>query len=177
MTNSPLDQSIEAAVQAWVMSMLGLDILHVIPAHDNRVPPPGTPFVMVSHLLRRQYETAGSTYDGVSTETVSMGLDYSFQIDSYGVNAADWAMIMQVLFKSGPTAAFFEAWGQSNSFTIDPMFCDDATHMPIVNEEEQYEERWTLKPHFCVLLSVATPQQFMTEFNVNLINVQATYHQ
>jgi len=54
---------------------------------------------------------------------------------------------MQTLFRSYPTASFFEAWGMANGFTIDPLYTDDATHTAIVNEESQYEERWTIKPH------------------------------
>jgi hypothetical protein len=177
LANLPVDQSVMAAIQAWVMSVTGLDILHVIPAHDNRVPPPGTPFIIVSHLSRKSYEVPGSSYNGTTqVDTISTGLDYVFQIDSYGINASDWALTMQTLFRSYPTASFFEAWGIANGFTIDPLYTDDATHTAIVNEESQYEERWTIKPHFCVVFSVATPMQSMTQTpHPGIINVQRTY--
>jgi hypothetical protein len=175
LVNTPIDQSVEAAIQAWIMSVTGLPILDVIPAHDNRVPPPGTPFIVVSHLARKAYELPSSTYDGVSTETLSMGLDYTYQIDCYGIPASDWALTLQTVFRSDQTAYFFEAWGLANGFTIDPLYMDDAMHMAITNGEDQYEERWILKPHFCVVFSIATAQQFMNNVVVGTINVQATY--
>ena len=175
LVNTPIDQSVLAAIQAWIMSITGLSIQDVIPAHDNRVPPPGTPFIIVSHLSRKAYEVPLSTWDGVSTETTSVGLDYTFQIDSYGDGASDWALIMQTVFRSDQTASFFEAWGLANNFTIDPLYTDDAMHMAIVNDESQYEERWMQKMHFAVVFSVTAAQQFMNQVVVGSINVQATY--
>ena len=170
-TTSPTDLQIMVAIQAWVMAATGLDLDHVIQAHDNRVPEPLGGWAMLSHISRKVVATPSSNFGTVSgTETVTQGYDYTFQADLYGSTASDLALTLQSMFRSDLTTAFFEAYGPG--LMIEPLYCEDATHNALVNEENQFEERWILRPHFNVAISVAASQQFMTTAAVGLINVE-----
>lgn len=174
--DNPIDQTVVAALQAFVMAMLGLPMSSVITAHENGVPMPLDNFVMISHLTHKSYAMTTVSYDGVSTETVTQPMDYPFQIDFYGPGASDWAIVIQSLFKTEIATTNFEAFGAANSITIEPLYAEDAAHTAIVNEENQYEERWTLKVHINVLFSIPTAQQFLTTTpKVGTINAPRTY--
>ena len=168
--NVPTDLQILEAVQSWVMTVTGLDINHVVQAHDNRVPEPLGGWAMVSHLSRKAIATPVSSYPS-NTETVTQSFDYAFQLDCYGNGASDLAFVLQTLFRSDVTSGFFATFGQANGFAISPLYCDDATHNAFINGENQFEERWILRPHFNVAVSVATPQQFLMTPTINIHSI------
>jgi hypothetical protein len=177
MVNAPLDQLVVAAVQAFIMSVLGLAMTQVVTSNENGVPEPLDDFVMISRLAHRIYALPRITYDNVSVETVNQSMDYPFQLDFYGPGSADKATIVHALFKTEIATTFFEAFGVTNNLTIEPLYAEEARYTAIINEESQYEQRWTAKVHVNVIFSIATPQQFLTTApTVDIINVPRTYH-
>jgi hypothetical protein len=175
--NTPIDQLVVAAVQSLVMTTLGLPMSQVITAHENGVPMPLDDFVMISHLSHKLYSTPHITYDNVSVETVNQPMDYPFQLDFYGDGASDKATTVQALFKTDVATTLFEAFGAANGLVIEPLYAEDANHTAITNEENQYEERWTVKVHVNVIFSIATVQQFFANAPaVTIVNVPCTYH-
>ena len=171
LVSTPTDLQIMEAIQSWVMTVTGLDIDHVVQAFGNRVPEPVGPWAMISSVSRKALFIPTSTYinaNPIEMETVAQGYDCIYQIDCYGNGAADLAFMLQTMFRSEVTGAVFEV----NDFEIEPLFCDDATHTPLVNEESQYEERWILRPHFHIVISVGTPMQFMSNAAVGIVSVE-----
>jgi len=177
LVNSPQDLAIISAIQAWIMDVLPLDISHVIEAHDNSVAMPSDPFIIMSHIRRTPLglPTQASTDTGsntTSTTTVTQSINYEWQLDCYGAQASDYIMVLHVLSRSGATSEWFEEYGSTNGITIDPLYADDPTHTAIVNDEDQYEERWTLRMRFNVVINVAAPVGFMSSAKIKpLINV------
>lgn len=165
--NTPNELAIATALQAWIMAMLPLDINHVIQAHDNRVPMPIDPFIIISHISRTPLSTPWltSTDTGVqATEAVitNLSIDYTYQLDCYGAQAADFIMILHVLLRSDATSEWFANYGSLNGLTIDTFSTADPTHTAITNEENQYEERWTLRLKLNVIEQISTPANFMS---------------
>ena len=176
MVNVPLDQLVVAAVQAFIMSVLGLAMTQVVTAHENGVPEPLDDFVMISRLSHKIYAQPRVTYDNASTETVSQSMDCPFQLDFYGPGSTDKATTVHALFKTEIATTLFEAVGVANSLTIEPLYAAEARYTAIVNEESQYEERWTVKVHVNVIFAIATPQQFFTTApTTRIVNVPRTY--
>ena len=180
--NTPNENSIAAALQAWIMTALPLDIDHVVQAHDNRVPPPGDPFIIISHLTRTPLSTPWITYtdtENPTTEsaTTNLSIDYKYQIDCYGQQAADYSMILHVLLRSDTTSEWFSGYGSANGFSIDTLYADDPTHTAITNSEAQFEERWTLRIRLNVTEQISTSAAFMDDAQIKpIVNVPATYH-
>lgn len=173
--SSPNDTDVMSALQSWVMLVTGLPLAAVIPAYDNFVAPPLDPFIVLSRVSRTPNSTPWLTYNdtGVQTtenEITNLSIDYKYQIDCYGSAAADLVMIMHVLLRSDATSEWFSNYGLTNGLTVDTFYADDPTHTAITNEENQYEERWTLRVRLNVVVQIATPVNFMSSAKVGLTN-------
>ena len=179
--NAPNELAIATALQAWIMAMLPLDGNHVIQAHDNRVDMPTDPFIVISHLSRTPLSTPWSilndtTVQATENEVVNLSIEYKYQLDCYGSQAADYIMVLHVLMRSDATSEWFAAYGLTNGLAIDTLYADDPTHTAIVNAEAQYEERWTLRMRLNVVEQVYMPINFMGAAIIKpMINVPVTY--
>jgi hypothetical protein len=175
--NAPNDLAIITALQSWITATLGLSLAQVVEAHDNLVAPPLDPFVIMTHLTRVPISTPWLTgtdtqVPATETATVNLGISYEYQLDAYGATAADAIMTLHVLFRSDPTSEWFQAYGLANSITIDALDADPPTHTAIINSENQYEERWTLRLRLNVVEAISTPINFMGSAVVKpLVNV------
>lgn len=175
--NVPDELAIVSTLQAWVMTVLPLDLNHVIQANDNSVPQPSDPFIAMTPLRRTPLSTPWLTYtdtDNVNTEseTTNLSIEYEYQLDCYGPQAADYIMVLHVLLRSEATSEWFTTYGAANGLTIDTFYTSDPTHTPITNEENQYEERWTLRLTLNVVLAISTPINFMSTATISpLVNV------
>ena len=175
-TNSPNEQTILAAVQSWIMTALPLSIGQVILASDNRVPQPLDPLIVLSHLSRTPCSTPWITYNdtgvqGTEAQITNMSVEYKLQLDIYGANSADYAMVLHVLLRSDATSEWFTNYGTTNGLTVDTFYAEDPTRTAITNEENQYEERWTLRFKLNIVEAISTPVNFMGSATVGHTNV------
>ena len=107
---------------------------------------------------------AGSRFDLAQTEM-------SIQIDVHGPESGNNVHVIETLFRSEYAVDVMNAFGVS----VVPMFCSDSRQAPFVNDQEQVEYRWTLDAHVQINSTVRTPQQFLTEVEVAVIEAATQY--
>lgn len=112
---------------------------------------------------------SGTVYGGVRKDLTPT--DLTVQVDIHGPNATDYARIIESLFRSEyGTTAF-----ANSGIDITPLYCSEIRQIPFINQEQQYEDRWTLDLHLQVNPVVGTPQQFADELDLTLIDAETAY--
>lgn len=110
-----------------------------------------------------QTVAAETMYAGVRADLVAAKM--TVQLDIHGPNSGNNTRIIDTLFRSEFGTDEFAASG----FAVTPLYCDDARQMPFVNDQDQYEDRWTMDACLQFNAVVGTPQQFADELAATLI--------
>jgi hypothetical protein len=78
------------------------------------------------------------------------------QIDIYGDGAGDRANILETVFRSG------YAWEAIKALDarLSPLYSSDAIQAPMINAEEQWQERYTLTLSLQADITVTLPQDY-----------------
>jgi hypothetical protein len=129
-------------------------------------------FVAMNNVGLSRLSTNTDTYiDPVTTtgtKNASYDIEYTIQLDFYGASAADWAMIVQTLFRDEYGISLFPT-------NIVPLYADDPIQMALIDGEQQYEQRWIVKSVLQYNPVVSTPQDFAAQLAIGLNNVDAVY--
>jgi hypothetical protein len=164
-------------LQAWLMSVTGLDISHVIQGRQNGVPAPPGLYINMTQTGQKSLSMFDTSYNVMGgTESVNNSFDVIIQCDCYGVGAGDLASAISTLFGTEPGCNFFDAYTVANGFsTMEPLYSDDPQSMAFTNEEQQYESRYIVKVHINVTTGVTIPMQFMASAKIGtIVNVSTT---
>jgi len=124
----------------------------------------GTYNVTPSQTLSSETLYAGVRRDDAETEWV-------VQLDLHGPASGDNTRVVETLFRSEYATSAFADTG----YTVVPLYCDDPREMPFINQEQQYEWRWTIDCHFQLTQVVGTPQQFATDIVVTPVEAATEY--
>lgn len=171
------DEQVFQALWDW-LTLLFPTSVEVIKGDDNRVPPPallpGQGFIMMQRISSVRLSTNETSYTDdiiipIEEESEMQTIDYSIQLDTYGTESANQARIISTLFRSDQACRFFEP------YNIQPLYMDDPKHMPVVNGENQYEQRWMTTIHLQINPIVSVPTEFMDAASIVLVDVDATY--
>ena len=110
-----------------------------------------------------------AVYVGPGTQTMEEGVELSIQIDCYGPSSCDWANML--------SATLRDEYGvdQLGPQGLTPLYADDARMIPLVDGEDQYEERWSLDAHFQINPVTTIQQQSAEVLDLTLINVDAEF--
>ena len=124
-----------------------------------------------------------SKAQGLSTRTLAAGIisrvqnaEITVQLDFHTADnsASDMAQTVSTLLRDLYGTDFFRT--QPAPFNaITPLYADDPRYMPFINENQQYEWRWTLDCCLQINQVVATPQQFADTAVIGLIEVDSHY--
>jgi hypothetical protein len=170
-TISISDQDIFTALRTFLISVLPSGT-EVVQAQDNSVPMPLGAFVAMNNVGLSRLSTNTDTYiDPVTTtgtKNVSSDIEYTIQLDFYGASAADWAMIVQTLFRDEYGVSLFPS-------NVVPLYADDPIQIALIDGEQQYEQRWVVKAVMQYNPVVSTPQDFAAQLEIGLKNVDAVY--
>lgn len=98
----------------------------------------------------RVYFDSGSPTGG--TQTYTQSVEYEAAIDCYGAASNDWASALTTLLRSD--------YGVDNMTVGTPLHADDPIQLPLVDGEEQYEERWRVRLLLQYKPAAITPMQF-----------------
>jgi hypothetical protein len=178
MNVTPLADDLYAAVKAFLVIALGIAPAQVIKGLGNRVsaPPGGSTsasYVVMTQLTRARLRTNIDTFDDTNPAPVAIsveqGTEVMLQLDIFGLNAADQATIVTALWRDGYACAALAPVCQ-------PLYCDEPRMMPLVDGEEQYEQRYTITAHLQYNPVVAAPQQFANALGpLTVIDVDERY--
>jgi hypothetical protein len=138
----------------------------------NRVaaPNPIPGFVVVTPLYQgRLAWNVNQTPAGPlpSTETVRQSTRADLQIDFYGTYSGVWAAQFVTLWRDEYACALMQ-----NS---QPLYADEARMIPLVDSEQQYEERWMVEAAAQYNPVTTVSQGYADALDVTLIDVEQRY--
>lgn len=125
----------------------------------------GTYQVSVSQTLTSQSLYAGVRSDLVPTE-------WTVQLDVHGPNSGNNVKIIEGLFRSDYGT---ETIGEPNEWQVVPLYCDEARQVPFVNDQQQYEYRWSMDAVMQINPIIGTPAQFFDQIEVQTIEADPSY--
>lgn len=138
----------------------------IIRGNVNNVAMPKGAFILMTEGKQVRLSTNIATYndpgDNTGTKLVLQPKQYEIGIDCYGPLSSDWAAILITMFNDGYAR---DVMGNE----VVALYADDAINMPLVNGEQQYEQRWRFTAVMQYNPVVAVPQQFADELNVGRV--------
>jgi hypothetical protein len=146
-------------VRSFVLSLIECEVIRGL---DNGVPMPEGGFIALSPLFADRLATNEHSYTA-TTQTTSASTRYAMQIDCYGPSSCDWAATLAMMFRDEYACTQF---GQD----IQPLHADDPKMLPLVNGEQQYEQRWAITAYMQYRPSVTTAIE-----SANMLGSVTTY--
>ncbi len=144
----------------------------VVQAQDNKVPMPLGGFVMMNNVSQTRLSTnvpqyvAGTSNPGV--KNILTATKYGMQLDFYGPDSGAWAMQTQTLFRDEYATEMFPA-------NIQPLYADDPMQMPLIDGEDQYEQRWKVTAFLQYNPITNVGQDFAASLDVEVVSVDVAY--
>ena len=96
----------------------------------------------------------GGTPNG--TKAVAQAIEWTVQLDCYGVQSMQWANILTTLFRDEFSCSALKPY-------IQPLGADDPISLPLINGEQQYEQRWVVEAKFQYNPTTIISQQFFDQ--------------
>lgn len=113
-------------------------------------------------------QTVSSEPISAGAKTAKQAMQYTVQIDCYGPLSSDWAAMLSTMLRD-------EYACLSMAPNVQPLSADDPKMMPLVDGEQQYEQRWTLTALLQYNPVTSTPMQFFDGATVGLVDVDMRY--
>lgn len=143
-----------------------------LPVNRASMPPPVPGFVGMTPRVQDRIATNFERWDADDPDVDSVALEQSVRVavqcDFYGADSADWATMFSTVMRSGygcrqlsPIAA--------------PLYSDAPRMAPLIDGEEQYEQRWIVTAYVQYNPVTSTPEQFADTLEATLINVDVVY--
>lgn len=175
---TPNLQQAYAALAAFIVTVVGTGTLDTVQGLGNRVSMAGDAgegFIQFQAVHRHRLATNLHTYDETdpnpNTAAILESIELTIQIDCYGPastaeapGAEDWANILSATLRD-------EYGVNALAPVLAPLYADDASMVPLVNGEEQYEERWMLTAAFEFDPTTTIPQQYANVLKMKLWDV------
>ncbi|WP_048996427.1 phage neck terminator protein [Burkholderia multivorans] len=170
-TISITESNVLTALRTFILPLVSCEVIKGL---VNRAAMPAGDFVAMTPVMAPPLATNVSTYSdvpGAGAQNVKRSTRFDVQIDCYGATSAENAAIISTLLRSEYACQSFKASG----FDVQPLYADDPKQMPIVDDSDQWLERWTFSAVLQYNPVVTVPQDFAATLNVNLVNVDASY--
>lgn len=178
---TPTLQAVYIPIFEYIKSVTGLDDAHVVQGLPNRAAMPLPGFVSFQTITRSRMRTNVDLWDELTEPPVSAGIvecvELRVQIDCYGPSSCDWADILSATLRDeyGCDLLGSLAAAQTPPFELQPLYADEARLIPLVDGEDQYEERWSVDAHLQFNPVTTIPQQYADVVDLTLINVEEAY--
>jgi hypothetical protein len=162
-----------AVLRSFIQGLIaGVEVVRL---PNNRVPMPASAFIALTPArMNRLATNIVASQDGVNQLVGLMQKQQrNVQIDCYGPSSCEWATIIATALRDPYGTATFAASG----YDVTPLYSTEPTQLPLVDGEQQYEERWTFEAALQLNPILTLPQQSAVPpyGPVDLINVDATY--
>ena len=142
---TPVQNDIFQTLRTFLLGLITTDIIQGLP---NRAAMPAGAFISMTSLFQTRlstnvkgYSDTYTTVQGVKvyngTKSVTQATEWTVQLDCYGESSQEWANIITTLFRD-------EYAAEAMAPKLQPLYADDPKQMPIVNGEQQYEQRWVI---------------------------------
>lgn len=168
---SPDAQAVYVAVEAFLAFILP-NGTPTVRGLQNRVPTPAGEYVLMQAMLHKRLATNITVYTDddpdAGTRAIQQNTQVEVQLDFYGAQAHDWAIMAETLWRDEQGCALLGP-------TCQPLHADNAIQIPHVTAEDEFQERWTLRAFLQYNPVTTLPQQFADALQVDIINVDERY--
>ncbi len=125
-------------------------------------------FILMQFFEDKRTTTNQHVFNSTAqTQATQSNTQGRFQLDFYGKASHDWAKIFTTVFR--------DPFGCANLIVQQPLWADEAIQAPLIDGEEQFEERWMVDAYVQFNPTVTVPQQSALALGVKVINVDVTY--
>jgi hypothetical protein len=187
-----------AVLRGFLLSVLPTGV-EVIRGQQNQTPlPAGPTWGEITPMVRRRLGTNVDFYDpqGVSRYIISPS-ELTVQTDFYGPSAGDYAQIIAALWRDRTATEYCQAQtvtffletqsgelvvstsgtniGSTVPVNVAPLFAGECRQTPFVNDQAQYEYRWSTDLLMQINPTITVPQQYFDNAVIGLINVDAAF--
>lgn len=164
---TPDHTALFVAVRAFLLTLVPPGV-EVVDGLDNSVPMPVDPFIQVTPSAQARLATNHSVQLVSQERAVKMPTRYNVIMDCYGPDSSDWATTIVAMWRDPYGCEALAAVGA-------PLYSTDPTQIPLVNGEENYEQRWTITALLQFNPVVTVPQQSATVLDIDLVSVDAEF--
>lgn len=137
----------------------------------NRTPMPTGPFIVLTPIGQRRLATNVDSFDRTNPAPTQLmaqqSVQMDLQIDCYGDGSGDRASILSTLWRDEYTCSALT--------TCQPLYADEPAMMPLIDAEQQYEERWRLDAAIQYNPVTSFQQDFADTLVGELINIDQAY--
>lgn len=171
---TPLQTSTLTALRAFLMVIVPTNT-QVIKGQVNRTAPPKGDYVVMTPIHRVRMATNTTEWDmqnsNPTTQNIYTPVQLTVQIDVHGDDAADTAGIISGLIRDTYCVQFME----DNDYALHPVDADDASQMPFINAQNQYEDRWVLRATLQTVSLIVTPAIFAESIAISVNRSDGLY--
>lgn len=143
-------------VRALLLGLFLLPEENVIRGYSNNVPLPNGNFILMNIIHEQQLATNLHRYsfeDGQAD--VQQSVEMQIQLDFFGEQAGEFSRTFANLWR--------DEYACEQLKMCQPLYADNPRYLPFTNEEEQFEERWTVTANLQYNPVVMHSQEFITE--------------
>lgn len=155
------------ALRSFILTQFAGEVVQGV---GNGVPMPQGAFIAITDISSIALSTNITTLIN-GNNSIARPSQFTVQVDCYGAASCDTATALCVLLRSQYGCDQFKTSG----FEIQPLYAGDARKLPLVNGEQQYEDRWTFEAVLQYIPTVTAVQDSATALKVGLLEVDRTY--
>lgn len=163
-----IDQDIFKALVVFFNSFLPAKT-PVLQGQQNKIPMPKGGFVIMTSAGQDRLSFNVDNYEYMTQgKTILTPTNYMVQLDFYGPNSQQWSFETQSLFRDSYATEIFPP-------NIQPLYADDPIQLPLINGEDQYEQRWKITASLQYNPILSTTQQSMLAVDIALAPIDQTF--
>lgn len=133
----------------------------VIQGYSNNVPLPNAPFILMNIIRESEMNTQINEWkplDGLADVTRS--IEVAMQLDFYGVDSGRNVRVFSTLWRDYHACERLEV--------CQPLYADEARYIPLTNEEQEFEARWSITASLTYNATVTHTQDFIESASVSI---------
>jgi hypothetical protein len=116
-------------------------------------------------------QTVTSRKMACGVATLMQETEMTVQLDFHGPASPDNAQVVSTTFRDEYAVQFFATQNAS----VSPLYCDDPQQRPFVNDQNQYEFRWSADCHLQINPTITIGQTFFDAATVTTEEIDATF--
>lgn len=145
-------------VRRYLLSMFPDN--EVVQGYSNNVPLPNAPFILMNIITETDLNTQINEFSGSGKATSARSVETAMQLDFYGKESGERARVFQNLWRD----YYACEWLQK----CQPLYSDNLRYIPLTNEEQNYEERWSVTAYLTYNPTITHDQDYVNSVDVSI---------
>lgn len=136
----------------------------VIRGYSNNTPLPADDFILMNIINETELNTSINEYDRENEEkNITKSIEMQMQVDFFGDLAGERARTFSNLWRDFDACEHLEY--------CKPLYCDNVVYVNFVNEQSNFEDKYSVTIHLTYNTTVTRKQEFtdIVDLNIDLI--------